>query len=312
MQVLFSYIYSNPHLDAGQLIVGTSENSTGTFFCQTPKFVEGLFVLVYYSNEKRMKIYYNGVLCFDEVKTFNPWDTSQEVFLAKTRFLIGWQTESDFNMAGLGFYDRTLSETEIIEYCKNALPENPSLYLPLSEGDNRNITKHYKYASTANQSTVTIPNFVQEEFSSGFISMFINVIPTQSDQYIMSIGNDLNMIRLSVEDNTTLVCKKIVSGFSTTITCEIEMNTWMHIVFTWDISSLNIYINMLKQNQVSSSDQINIPIGSALDLIGACRIRDLLIYNRVLNSVEIYKLYNDLEIAGAVGIYKFDNSQLLR
>jgi len=129
------FIYSLPHSNGGQLVVGTSENSTGTWFCETPRFVEGLFVLVYSAQEKRLRIYYNNQLSLDETKeNLSSWDASQEVFLAKTRFQVFWDTPSDFNMAGFGIFQRVLSEAEIQEYYRHVIPDNSKVFYPMAEG----------------------------------------------------------------------------------------------------------------------------------------------------------------------------------
>ncbi|ETR72928.1 MAG: hypothetical protein OMM_01318 [Candidatus Magnetoglobus multicellularis str. Araruama] len=130
------FVFIDPQDTGGRLIVGTTETTTGTYACKTEQeFLEGVFVLNYYAEGKRMMIYFNGDLLYDEAKeSVTAWDTTKEVFLSKYRNLITWDFDPDFNMAGLGFYNRVLSEEDIIFYCCGNVPSKPVLFLPFSEG----------------------------------------------------------------------------------------------------------------------------------------------------------------------------------
>jgi len=130
------YVFINPKDTGGRLIVCTRDTTPRNYDCKTEQeFLEGVFVLNYYAEGKRMMIYFNGDLLYDQAKeSVTAWDTTKEVFLAKYRDFPGWEWDPDFNMAGLGIYNRVLAIDEIKAYMRSEIPEDPVLFYPMSEG----------------------------------------------------------------------------------------------------------------------------------------------------------------------------------
>ena len=212
-------ICSLPNLNGGQLVIGTNEASTGTWFCETPRFVEGLFVLVYSAQEKRLRIYYNNQLSLNETKENLSWDASQEVFLAKTRFQVFWDTPSDFNMAGFGIFQRVLSEAEIQEYYRHVIPDNSKVFYPMAEGFENllyDVSTFPVFLSNSNCATfdgendhISVEPNTDFEFGIGdfALSLRINFNSIKSGRNIFFDQAGVNQRALQFEYNSTQIIR---------------------------------------------------------------------------------------------------------
>lgn len=111
-------------------------------------------------------------------------------------------------------------------------------------------------------------------------------------QYHLSIATDNNLY-FQISDGTTKEYANIAHGFS--------INTWNHVVSTWNGTHIQIYINgQLKKTQAStinsmqstannawigrSPDSVSFPFNGTID--------EVRIYNRALNQTEITAQYN--------------------
>jgi hypothetical protein len=90
------------------------------------------------------------------------------------------------------------------------------------------------------------------------------------------------------------------------VNCPLTINTWYHIVFTFDGITQKLYLNgVLKGSRTASSKatvQINLSIGCRLTLCVTGFIDDLGIYNRALTLTEVQTLYGSAILTGTISL----------
>ena len=133
-----------------------------------------------------------------------------------------------------------------------------------------------------------------------------NIEPGMS---IFSVGNYGSSIDVKLSSDGTKIGlgRSIPSGVASenelVLTSNYSLNSWNHVVVTYDNSTVKVYINGINLGSMNYSTSTTIAnttwyIGKSNPSIWACvqymkgKIDDLTIYNRILNDSEISSLYN--------------------
>lgn len=201
-------------------------------------------------------------------------------------------------------FDETSSPT--IDYSPN---NNDGIASNVTYGISGKINTAYQYNGTS--SYVDCGNDASLQLSSaGSISCWINSANLSSNHAIvdkMSIGGDVNGFHLGTASDSTIYWELAnASAFQGgNSISKITVNTWYHIVLTWDGSQVIVYINgsidpggiyPKTQTVTPISNVYNLRIGVRGDITTSRLFNGIIdevgIWNRALTSTEVTTLYN--------------------
>lgn len=137
----------------------------------------------------------------------------------------------------------------------------------------------------------------------------LNLLPTIGNRWVVLNKNDAYALQVADEGKVRAWIGPLTTYIQTDF-AELTVDSWNHLVATYDGSSIKIYVNGLLKKQVAkignqSTSVNNLIIGAkSPDGYFNGSIDEVKIYNRALDAAEILNHYSATDISGSVPVDK--------